>query len=63
MTVSVNMNMLRLHTAKISDSLLQGSGNGSGRGISQRGHDPVMPDFLDLLPGRYIQLEVETGIC
>jgi hypothetical protein len=31
-------------------------------GFSER-DDPVMPDFLDLLTGRYIQLEVETGIC
>jgi hypothetical protein len=35
----------------------------SRRGISQRGDDPGMPDFLDLLPGRHIQLEVKTEIC
>ena len=51
------------YTAKKSDSLLQRSGNGSRRGIVQRGDDPVMPDFLDHFTGRHIQLEVKTEIC
>ena len=63
MVAPVNNNIPQQYTAKKSDSLLQRSGNGSRRGISQRGDDPDMPDFLDLLPGRHIQLEVKTEIC
>jgi hypothetical protein len=63
MVVSVNNNIPQQYTTKKSDSLSRRSGNGSRGGIVQGGNDPFMPDFLDLLPGRHIQLEVETEIC
>jgi len=63
MVVSVNNNMAKQYTVKISDRLPQKIGNGNGPEIFQEGNDMGLSGFLDHFAGRHIQLEVESEIC